>query len=343
MSIKRSYSISNVSLQVECGVNGLGKKVIRAFEDYVFMIRSGSLTSPHNISLNFRDANSSFKAPETAQELFTSSSLRVLKDGDFCYLVKEKAIFQLDLANSMGTGFMDSAFWEESPKSKQDFLMLSLLWLLRKHDLYGLHANGLDKDGSGALFIGGTGSGKSTIALSLIRQGWDYLSDDAILIRDSANEVEAVAFQRGFFFDPYIANHYPELNKTMETSSNGQKRFMDINTIYPDRFLPKCIPKALIFSKIVPQDKSCLIPIDRTKAMILLIENSGGIMVEKEMVVKQIEVLKHLTYQSNSYQLLAGHDLYEEPEKISEVMSGVMSESLLKDKSSHSAAEPQPK
>ena len=55
-------------------------------------------------------------------------------------------------------------------------------------------------------------------------------------------------------------------------------------------------------------------------------------MVDKEIVVKQIEVLKHLAYQSCSYQLLAGRDLYEEPEKISEVLSGVMSENkILKD------------
>ncbi|MBE9540782.1 MAG: hypothetical protein IMF01_00565 [Proteobacteria bacterium] len=57
--------------------------------------------------------------------------------------------------------------------------------------------------------------------------------------------------------------------------------------------------------------------------MILLIDNSGGIMVDKDKVVKQIEVLKQLVYQTDSYELIAGRDLYEKPEKISEVLSGV--------------------
>lgn len=50
--------------------------------------------------------------------------------------------------------------------------MVSLLWLLRNHGLYALHANALVKDKVGILLVGHTGSGKTTAALSLIRQGW---------------------------------------------------------------------------------------------------------------------------------------------------------------------------
>ncbi len=79
----------------------------------------------------------------------------------------------------------------------------------------------------------------------------------------------------------------------------------------------------LIFPKIVSQDRSELIPVDRAEAFILLAESSGGIMVDKEMVGKQMGVLKRLVYQTRNYKLLAGRDLYEEPERISEVLAGV--------------------
>ncbi len=337
MSIIRSYSISNVSLRVECELNGLSKRVTDVIEDYVFMVKNSAISNSHNVTLRFNDDNFTVRIPETAQELYSSPTLRVLKDGDFCYLIKGNSVFKLDLVNSLGIGYMDSAFWEGSIKSRQEFLILSLLWLLRKHGLCGLHANGLVKDGSGILFIGDTGSGKSTTALSLIRQGWSYLSDDVTMLRDSANGVEALAFQKGFFFSPDLANHYPELNKAVETSSlNGQKRFLDISSIYPGRFVSSCFPKALIFPKIVPQDKSRLVPINNTKALIQIVENSGGIMVDKELVVKQMQVLKRLVYQTNGYQLLAGRDLHEDPKKISRVLSGVISESLFKDESNQS-------
>lgn len=73
--------------------------------------------------------------------------------------------------------------------------MLILLWLLHGHNLYGLHANGIVKNGAGILLVGDAGSGKTTISLSLIVQGWNYLSDDVVLLaRDSCGSA-ARAFQ----------------------------------------------------------------------------------------------------------------------------------------------------
>jgi len=345
MTMMKSYSISNVNLQVEFENNLLAKRLMGAFDNYFFMTEDDSAPNSHSITLRVKSNVFSIKVPKAAQELSVSSSLRVLKDGDFCYLIGGNSLFHLNLRNTLGIGLLDSTFWERPLKSKQEFLMLALLWLLRQHGLYALHANGLVKDKVGVLFVGSSGSGKSTLSLSLIRQGWGYLSDDVILIRHSSvvslsnppDGIEAIAFLKGFSFDSNLANRYPELDRPLETPSlNGHrfdpstssglttgKRFLDISQIYPTRFQPSCFPKVLIFPKIVSNDKSELIPIDRAKALILLAENSGGIMVDKEMVVKQMEVLKGLVYQTSSYQLLLGRDLYEEPERISEILSGL--------------------
>lgn len=324
MAFIRSYSISKVNLQVECEDHRLAKKVIGVIDDCFFMRSDSSTSDSHNIILIFKNDKLSFNVPETARELSASSSMRVLKDGDSCYLIRGDSVFQLNLANSLGIGFIDSNFLERPPKSQQELLMLALLWLLRRHGLYGLHANAIVKDGLGILFVGGTCSGKSTTSLSLIRQGWRYLSDDVTLLRHSPNGIQAITFQKGFSFDPNLANHYPELEEPLRTAPfNGKKRFLDIDPIYPDRFLPCCLPKVLIFPKIVSHDKSELIPVNRAMSLILLSQNSGGTMVDKEMVKKQIEVLKQLVYQTSSYQLLAGRDLYEKPEKISEILSWI--------------------
>ncbi len=326
MSILKSFFISNINLQVECKDTQISERVIGAIENCFFVTGNDSIANSPDITLRFESSDSLFKVPERAQALFISPSLRVLKDGDFCYLIRENFIFQLDLAHSIGNVFIDSHFWKKTHKYQQEFLMLSLLWLLRNHGLYALHANGLMQNNLGILFLGGSGSGKSTAALSLIRQGWGYLSDDVNLIRQSSDGIEALAFQKGFSFDPHLSVHYPELNDHMETHSlNGQKRFLDINLLYPDGYLNSCFPRVLIFPKIVPQSKSHINQIDKSKALILLIENSGGIMLDKAIAVKQIEILKQLVSQADSYQLLAGHDLYEEPEKISDVVSTAMS------------------
>jgi HPr serine kinase-like protein len=326
MTVIGSYSISKANLLIECEDERLSEKVIGAIYNYFFTSdHGGSFPDSHNITLRFKNNDFSAKVPQTAQELYISSSLRVLRDGDFCYLVSGDSLFRIDLGNRIGIGLLDSNFWKKSLKSKQEFLMLSLLWLLRPHGLYALHANGVAKDEIGVLIAGSSGSGKSTLSLGLIRQGWRYLSDDITLLNHNQDEIEAMAFQKGFSFDSYLANRYPELDRPPEAGLlNGQKRCLDIGALYPDRFQSSCLPKVLIFPKIASQEKSQLIPIDKTRALILLIENSGCIMVDKEIVVKQMEVLKRFVYQTSSYQLFAGQDLFKEPEKFSEILSRVI-------------------
>ncbi|KAA3605898.1 MAG: hypothetical protein D8M57_04890 [Candidatus Scalindua sp. AMX11] len=312
-------------MQVECKDRRLGERVIGAIEDCFFMTRNGSISNSPDITLRFERENSLFKVPERAQVLCDSPSLRVLQDGDFCYLVRGNSIFKLNLACSRGNGSIDPHFWESPPKYQQEFLMLSLLWLFRNHGLYALHANGLVKDDFGILFLGGSGSGKSTAALSLIRQGWGYLSDDVNLIRHRSDGIEALAFQKGFSFDPHLSVLYPDLDNPMVPHSlNGHKRFLDINLLYPDGHLNSCFPRVLIFPKIVSQGKSHISQIEKSKGLIMLIENSGGIMLDKAIVAMQIEILKLLVSQTDCYQLFAGRDLYEEPEKITEVLSGIV-------------------
>ena len=65
-------------------------------------------------------------------------------------------------------------------------------------------------------------------------------------------------------------------------------------------------------------------PIEETGAMILLMQNSGGILVDKQKSRKQSEIIKLLVQQTSAYQLFAGRDLHKEPEKISDILSEIM-------------------
>jgi hypothetical protein len=320
-----SYQISNVNLLVECQDQQISQKVIETFDDCFFLEKAVYEPNFPRLTLRYKNNNFTFKTPESARELVFTPSLRVLKTGNVCYLLKGNSVFQLELVKNLGTGFIDADFWKNPPKLKQEFFMLSLLWLLRSNGVYALHANGIVKDGIGFLFVGGSGSGKSTAALSLIRQGWEFLSDDVTLLRSDAEKIEANAFVKGFSIDPYLTGRCPELHRLVGSSSwNESKMYINIQSFYPDQFLPCCFPGVLIFPKIVSRRKSQLLPIDRPKALILLIENSGGIMLDKNMADSQIEVLKQLIYQTSSYQLLAGFDLYKEPEKISDIISQLL-------------------
>lgn len=318
MNTIQFYSLPHINVQVDSENSQLKNKVYDALIDYFYLGSDSSPAHCQTLKMRFENNDGSFKVPQSARELFYSPSLKVVKEGHACFIIRGNSVMHLELTKNQGTGYLDSTFWQSSPKLKQEFLMLSFLWLLRSQKVYALHGNALVKDDVGFIFAGGSGSGKSTAALSLIRQGWRYLSDDVTLLGHFSQEIEAFAFTRGVSLDPAVAHRYEELKEPLKKSSlNGHKRFFDIISVYSDGFTPHCILKVLIFPQIVKNEKSRLIPLDRTKALILLIENSGGIMVDRDSAIEHIDFLKKLVQQTVPYQLFLGPDLYEEPEKIS--------------------------
>jgi len=46
-----------------------------------------------------------------------------------------------------------------------------------------IHAAGMALNGRAVLIVGQSGAGKSSIAMNCVRQGWDYLGDDAVIVR----------------------------------------------------------------------------------------------------------------------------------------------------------------
>ncbi len=138
--------------------------------------------------------------------------------------------------------------------------------------------------------------------------------------------VEVLSFQNKFYLDPDLIRHYPEIAPYLEESTNGvdNKRFLDVESVYSDRFCSRGLPKVLIFTSIVSQPASKLLPIKQTSALINLTKHSASIFFNRQAGKVHFEILKRLVPQTNSYQLLVGLDLYEGPDKISEVLSGAM-------------------
>ena len=69
--------------------------------------------------------------------------------------------------------------------------------LLAHHQRYVLHAAGLvTGDGNAYLVVGGTGQGKSTLALAAVASGWGLLADDLVVIRRYEGGLEASGIAR---------------------------------------------------------------------------------------------------------------------------------------------------
>ena len=92
-----SYLISNVNLLVECQDQQISQKVIGTLDDCFFLEKAGNGLNFLRLILRYKNNNSILKTPESAKELVCSPSLRVLENGNVCYLLKGNSVFQLEL------------------------------------------------------------------------------------------------------------------------------------------------------------------------------------------------------------------------------------------------------
>jgi hypothetical protein len=69
---------------------------------------------------------------------------------------------------------------------------VSSLALSQERYLLALHAGGIARDGQAMLLVGESGIGKSVLTAAMLSEGWDYLSDDMVLLEQRSLHVKAI-------------------------------------------------------------------------------------------------------------------------------------------------------
>ena len=282
------------------------------------LVKTDAVVTRPAFCLSVSFGSNGHRVPATARELFRANGMFAREDGEDFYLADDSSLLHLQPLRGEGEVRLAPAFFTKPLILQLNFWAFGLVRLLRQRGLYGLHAASVVTDKRlGLLIVGESNSGKSTLAIGLIRRGWGYLSDDAILLRreKEATEVEALAFRKHFYIDADVAAAYEDLPLGEEMLDNlgGRKRRVLIEEVYPRQYVPRCIPRVLLISHIVPQAQSSLLPLDRVIALKHLLIQSGPQWFERGTMERQLENLNKLMAQSAFYELRAGRDLYQNP------------------------------
>jgi hypothetical protein len=249
---------------------------------------------------------------------------RGLAEADQYYLSDGTSLLRLLPKQGRGYARLGTAFFAKPPRLQGAFWTYGLLKLLRPLGSYWLHAAGVvSQEGTSILIVGPSGSGKSTLTIGLIRQGWSYLSDDALLLRRQPEGVAALAWRRHASVDSNAASAYADLPLGEETAdpTGKPKRRVGIEAVYPARHRTDCLPRVLLFPRIVPYAPSMLAPLAPPTALKQLLFESGPALFDHATMPQHLSVLTHLLRQAAPYELRAGLDLYREPGKLSELLS----------------------
>jgi hypothetical protein len=212
-------------------------------------------------------------------------------------------------------------------------LTTALLYVLAAREQAVLHAaalvpppvSGTDLQPSsaasanGLLLVADSDSGKSTTALTLIRQGWRYVSDDTVLLyrHGSSGTGLAGSYRRDVCVDPDAAGLFPELaGPTWPASpSDPSKWRVDLDRVYGSRFLAACTPRVLLFPELMPAAPSSLTPVDGRQALQRLVRQSSLPLLASQPAMAQglLDALTQLVAQTACYRLTVGRDLLDGP------------------------------
>ena len=281
--------------------------------------------TPSQICLIFEKAHERFTPLSDNLRLTNSYGLSFYHGKNQTTITDGNSVFAINHHAGKGRIAFHRSFREKPLLDKSNFFLVGLIHLFAQYGYYDLHGAGLSSNGEGYLLLGPSGSGKSSLALNLVRQGWAYASDDALLMNANKKDISLISFRKNFFVDPSVMKRIPELDRSLgsEDRSRKDKHFIDLDEIWPNRFKPQIIPKKIIFCQLSGREDSDIQPIMRKDALLRLLPQSVSIFFNQLFAQEQIKALKRLVEQTECYLLDAGVDVYNDHKKAAVIISDV--------------------
>jgi hypothetical protein len=254
--------------------------------------------------------------PTTACRTFQAEGFSGFEHGDDCYLTDGISQWYLQPWLGQGEAWLGPDFPEKPAHLRRRFWAFGVLKLLRPLGVFSLHAAAVvSTEGRGMLIVGAPGSGKSTLALGLLRRGWSYLTDDAVLLRQQSGEVEVLACRQDAYVNAEDASQYSDLpcGEVVPNGMGGCKLRLCPSAAYPGQIVVRYVPRVVLVAHISKARQTLLRPIDRVQCLRQLLAQSGPHLFDRPTMGAQLDVLTRLLHQADLYELHAGWDLYEDP------------------------------
>ena len=211
-----------------------------------------------------------------------------------------------------------------SPQAQERSALARLIFnasmaAMRRCGLFELHAAGMleAERGAGILVIGPSGSGKSTLATQLAAAGWQYLSDDSLLLFSDAETVKARALRRVFALsDETLSATGMDLESiaTETVPLDPLKTRFEPRSVFPDSFVNVCVPRTLFFSQVTNEPVSRTRTLSQRETMTQMIRMCPWACYDKPTAANHLSLLAALARQARGYLLFAGKDLFGDPE-----------------------------
>lgn len=335
--VLRSFRISGLTVHFRCGspeLAGAGlailehhglKPSIADGESALTAISSGADLADAAISLNAGPGGAAI--PDEARVLVVhESGLEILHLDRYRYLQRGEAQAKIDLTRRHVQVVVPAHSVGSDGRVGTDlYLMIifGLIMVLQECGRYALHAAALrSPEGDGILIVASSDAGKSTMTMHLARQGWSYVTDDAVLLFSRNDVVEASSFRRNFGLDPDAVESFPEIERYSEpVIADSQKLQVHADRLFPGKRVDDCVPRVLIVPEIVGSARSRLMPLKASDAFLSLMRQASFLTPEASDGALQAGMLSKLVGQTQAFRLEAGEDIKRDGPLLAKVLA----------------------
>ncbi len=315
MEAVTSYRWHDLSLAVHADEPGAARELAQTLGELSWVRDDTPMLMPM-LSLSVHWPSSTCHPPETACPMFQAEGFQGFECGDDCYLTDGTSQWHLRLRQGQGEAWLGPDFAEKPAHLRRRFWAFGMLKLLRPLGVFSLHAAAVvSTEGRGILIVGAPGSGKSSLTLGLLQRGWSCLTDDAVLLRQQSDEVEALACRQDAYVNAADAARYGDLpwGEAVPDGAGGCKRRLCLSATYPGQIVSRDVPQVVLITHISQGRQTLLRSLDRVQCLRQLLAQSGLHLFDRPTMGAQLAVLTRLLHQADIYALHAGWDLYEEP------------------------------
>ena len=241
-------------------------------------------------------------------------------DGRFvCHEVLESgSLWCVDRKLGRVIGWIESAeriTLNERDKPLPTFLSL----LLEPFGLYMFHAALVSWHDRGVLFVGASGSGKSTSALSCLQGGFDFVAEDLVVLEDTQAGFVGHGVYNSAWIDPEHLSRLGDLGRYAHTGDGEQlKSVLMLAHLMPDKMRSSAPLTFMMLPRVRPDTQSAIREIGRPEALRQLAPNC--LMTASRIDKKGFESLVRLVKATRCYQVDLGHDLGRVPSLVRDVV-----------------------
>ena len=318
------YSFHGISLEVETEDLESRANLTEMFSNLSLVRAEAAADGKFRHRLCLRLHDELRKPPPSAKFQFEVEGFSTFEDAEGFYRTDGSSVFHISCNSSQAHAYLAPSFYNELFMRQWNFWSFGWLKLVRPLGFFCLHAAGLvAPDGQGILVTGASGSGKSTLTLGLIRHGWRYLSDDAIVLHAASGGLHALALRKHFYVDSVTSSRYEDLPLDPVRTDHPERprrRVRVEETRLAQQQVSQCIPQVLLCSRIVPEPCTTLVPMNNSAMLKHLLEGSAPQIFDRRTMGRHLETLNVLLRQCRSYELRAGRDLYDDPQILTHLL-----------------------